>query len=57
MAMLTVSELMQRLVKSAMSCIMPMRAMDVDVFVLWLSMLVLKQSHPYCWYELRSQAQ
>jgi hypothetical protein len=37
MVMLTVSELTQRLVKSAMSCIVPMRAMDVDVFVLWLS--------------------
>ncbi len=37
MAMLTVLELMQRLVKSAMSCIVPMHAMDVDVFVLWLS--------------------
>jgi hypothetical protein len=37
MAMLTVLKLMQRLVKSAMSCIVLMRAMDVDVFVLWLS--------------------
>ncbi len=47
MPMTTVSKLTQKLVKSPMSCIVPMRAMEVTVFVLWesgTSMALLEQA-------------
>jgi hypothetical protein len=37
MHMTTVPELMQSLVKSPKSCIVPIRAMEVTIFVLWES--------------------
>jgi hypothetical protein len=47
MPMTTVSELMQSQVKSPISCIVPIQAMEVTIFVLWesrTSMAFLEQA-------------
>ncbi len=48
MPMTTVSKLMQKLVKSPMSCIVLMRAMEVTVFVLWESGTSMALSERAC---------